>query len=249
MQLILDQWIDLGQRPCSLVVVMEISTAFANPPMDSLWAWYKADAQSFSNGAVADPIVDSGPNGYHLNTHVAGSPIEPHFFTNILNGKPVFKWTATDGSFRNVTSLNSPGFSMSLVTRRTSLNALYSGTTICEPEGSFNYTIRSFDSGASDIRFNALGIGSQVNLIVPLGTWQILTYTYDDTEGIVRFKTNLLSGSGSVGGGGVNLNRPKLQHFLDGEVAEALMYSKKQTDTEVFNTRAYLSSKYNIAIL
>src|SRR5574342_778981 len=101
--LVLDEWLNVGGgKVCNLTAANAFSSQpldesqgpGAPPEQDQVLSWYKADAQSFSDGAFAVPILDSGPNGYHLTDHSnpPGPAQEPHFFTNVLNGLPVFRW-------------------------------------------------------------------------------------------------------------------------------------------------------------
>lgn len=258
--LVLDEWLNVGGgKVCNLTAAKAFSSQpleeaqgpGAPPEQDQIFAWYKADAQSFADGALADPILDSGPNGYHLNTH--GNPPGPLqmplFATNVLNGKPVFKWTTTDIIFRTFTAFNPPGVTYLIVHRRTILNATYSGIYIHPlSTGGFLYGLRDSDSGASNILFQGESASTVVSLTVPLGTWQIVSFSMDDTEGIPRLKTNFLSAEGAAGPGSGSIINTRLQGKNDMQIAEVICYAKKLSDSSLHDARAYLSSKYNIAV-
>jgi hypothetical protein len=247
MNLVLDQWIDLGQRPCSSVEVREISSAFAEPPMDGLFAWYKADAQTYNNDDRVVTMVDSGPNGYNLDGGGSG----PLFKTNVLNGKPVFKYDI----FRTnqvilAPSVNPPGFSSAIVTRRTDFDVISTGRVVSPVSAAGNlYVLRSFDSAPTSIRWEGTAGSTFPTLTVPGGSWQIVTFTYDDTEGIGRLKTNLLSATGAVSVASAGITAVFMQYWGNGEVAEVVDYAKKLSDTELNELRMYLSNKYAITII
>lgn len=254
--LLLDEWLDVGGgRTCNLTAAKAFSSqpisdedqGSATPPMENLWAWYKADAQPYSDGAAVDPVIDSGPNGYHLN--VFGNPPgfhEPKLFTNVLNGKPIFRWGPFgDGVLSNVTSLNSAGYSLVAVVRK--VTRFVGFTVIISPNGTYN--LSTVDAGTSLITFNGAGNGTQATLTVPMNSWQVVSLTFDKTEGIPRLKTNLLSSQGAVGAGGLNLSQPFLQGRSTDEIAEVLMYSVKLADDKLHLARSYLAVKYAIGIL
>jgi hypothetical protein len=263
--LVLDQWFNVGGgKVCNLTATRVFSSQpiqgqgqgpGAPPEQGAIFFWYKADAQSFSNGALANPIIDSGPNGYHLITNSNPPPSsqqDPHFFTNVINGLPVFGWGGPLGAdliFRNITSFNPLGITYLLVHRRTVLNATYSGIYISPAAGATTqYQIRDFDSGSSNVRFQGESASTFVNLTVPLGTWQIVSFSMDDTEGIPRLKTNVLSAAGTAGPGSMNIIQVRLVGKNDMEIAECLGYNKKLSDSSLHDARAYLSAKYAIGI-
>lgn len=250
--LVLDQWFDVGGgKVCNLTAArvfssqpIEEAQGPGAPPADGMFAWYKADAQTYNNNDVTNIIVDSSPNGRNLSGGGAG----PVFKTNVLNGKPVFLYNIfRTSSFTVSPSVNPPGFSTAYVTRRTDFDAIRSGTAI-GAASPIDYRLQSFDSAPSNIRFeNNAGTGAF--LTVPGGTWQIVTHTFDDTEGIARLKTNLLSDSSSAGPASASITSVFLQYWGNGEIAEAVLYAKKLSDTELHDLRAYLSAKYAIAII
>lgn len=249
--IVLDEWLDIpGGQQCNIsaakaigIIPFEGSGQDPVPPTDSLLAWYKADAQPYNDNDRVTSMIDSGPNGFHLDGGGSG----PLLKTNVLNGKPVFRYDIFRTNTISMGPINPPGFTTALVTRRTILNPSFTGQALC-PASPLLYRVLSTDVAPSSMQWTSSGFGSDANITVPLGNWEVITSSFEDAEGIPRLRTNFLRNDGSSVPVSSSINSLFVQYWPDGEIAEVIMYSKKLTLDELFLLRAYLSQKYAISI-
>jgi hypothetical protein len=219
------------------------------PAGPNLVAWYKADAQSFSDGDLVTSIVDSSGNGNDLDTHGNPSPSaqEPHFYANVLNALPVFRFNDIDAIFRHPVSVADTGYTLAIVVKSTATlpYSLLAISSARFEDG--NLSLEMTPSG-SNVVFRGYGYGSAASITVALGTWQIVTLAFDATEGIPRLRTNDDFAQGSASPGGVVLSALQLQGNNGLEIAEVFHYSEKLSDADLSTLRLYLSQKYEIPI-
>lgn len=215
-----------------------------------LFGWYKADAQSFSDGDLARPIIDSSGSGNDLATYGNSDPdfVEPHFDTFVLNAKPVFRFGFTDTIYKTIVpAIAADGYTLAIVVK-SALTAPYNALAIVSQTGSFYAALQAAALVGSNVTFTGFGLTSSCQIVVPLYTWQIITLTLDAAEGIPRLRTNDDFAAGPAAPGVLAVNYTQLQATTGWQIAETLHYLAKLSDSDLATLRLYLSQKYDIPI-
>lgn len=257
---------DTGVADCSAQTEVALIELLGPPP--NSYIWYKADAESFGDGDTAFPLQDW--SGNNLDLTISGNPppfIWPIFETGELNGLPVFFWPGPLGSGNDANSLDtvpfslvdmgfpvtSTGLTMAIVINRQTLNPNFNDIPILGfNHHPFGFPIARVDSelsGSTNTYTFAPTTASSVSLTVALNTWQIVTGTFDFSEGIPRIRTNDLTATGGVTDPEVIVfNQCTLAMAAEGAVAEVLLYNTKLSDDDLAQLRTYLSEKWGIPI-
>ena len=260
--LVLDQWLDVGGgKICNLTAAKVFSSqpiagqgqGDPMPPIDSLYGWYKADGYSYADGAdVTLPVLDFSGQSNHLNASNSLPLNELVFHTNIINGLPVLRVeVSAEDTNRDIPDFGASGYTGAIVIRKRTHNASLPTIDVMGAQG-FGVTLAlRYVSTASQVSYTFRGLGASITtpIVVPLDSWQIITFSMSAAEGIPRLKTNNTETSGPVTAGAVTITAIAIQISSVCDVAEALNYSKKLSDSELHDLRAYLSVKYGIAII
>jgi hypothetical protein len=249
------QIIDDAFADCSVVsntATVTIS-APATPPEDTLFVWYKADAQPYADGVLALPIIDSSGNGVDIIN--SGNPPpneEPYLETNIKNSLPALLWNAANtvdtGAVPGGVLPIFTGFTLAVVFNRTFYDA--SGPTvpvfIINGGVSTQAVLRSTTHADNTNTLRATGITSFAEVDVPVNTWQVVTFTFDFVEGIPRIRSNDLTDEGTADPGVITADFLTMQYTDVNYFAEALLYYEKLSESDLTRLRAYLAAKWDI---
>ncbi len=211
------------------------------PPLDNLWAWYRADSLSLADGATVTVWTDSSGNGRNV-----GNGNTPTFELNEQNGKPGIKLDSGD----NFSLADSPGttvYSVYLVFR---LNAA-TGTETIFSYGSQFGTAFNFQKGVGNRRVNISDSGvSQTDGAATTSTelWSVVKTSAPLTRLWVNgFEETLTNPDGvPLGTPEANLNIGNNTGFnpMAGFVFEILIYNVAHGDVPRLNAQNYLSSKW-----
>jgi hypothetical protein len=225
--------------------------SFSPPSISGMKLWLKADALVLNDGDAVGTWADSSANANDAMQATAAN--KPTFKTNIVNGKPVVRFDGVNDY------LNLP-------------NA-FSGLTAAEvfivlrlandpPAVDTKTGLWTFGSDAQNTHFpytdgvvyDQFGTTARkntgdpttdfaaafrlYNVVSQAGEWTSrinTTQHYTTATNTVGFTTAPLLGYGNVGGG---------NYYLDGDVAEALLYDSVLSGSNRASVENYLNGKY-----
>lgn len=202
---------------------------------------YAADSLSLSDGTGVSTCPDSSTNGRTV-TQVTGSA-QPLFKTNILNGKPVFRFDGVDDYLEraNAVLAGAPATFIAVASADvvTGTGRLFfdNGLLFGRNNAKLLFTTRfvqDYQSSADQFAVN---------------TWAIWAYVFDSSFDCTFHKngTSIETILGSADTGGNNNFRfgsSAGAEFWDGDIAEAWGFSTALNSTELGNMFSYLNDKY-----
>lgn len=228
-------------------------SALSNVPQttSNLVLWLRGDAGLTIDGSnKVSAWSDQSGNGHHALP--ATSTASPTLTMSALNGLPVVQFNSAGGtrlSISNSTLLNpSAGVSVMAVVRRTS------GATVArvlsKTNGSTGYgldfsngtTVRSLINNTSSASTTLAATISGVVAAIYSTTDGNKIYVNGGAPVLATYSTAIVSNTTSVGLGGDAVGGS----YLDGEIAELLVFNKAITDDERKDVEAYLYEKYGV---
>ncbi len=244
------------------------------PPITGMLIWYEADVGSncsggaCSDGSTQDTWADQSGNantGLGNNTQSVGVGTSGTkcgagvYHTNQINGKPAVTFasaTPTCFSFTSGTGTLTASSLFAVVTW-TSACTYASGATSCDITGSNGGGINWKPSSSANHPFFSkacvVDIGTS-SATVSSGTWYQQNLTYDASSGAYSFRVNRSAGgSGTnsqtltgeqtgIGGNGCY----STGEYLEGQIAEFILYNRVLTGGEITTVETYLNGKYGL---
>lgn len=209
-------------------------------PMEDLCLWLKADTGVSVDGSnfVFSWADQSGNGNDVIQTNEA---CQPQFVENVLNGKPVLRFTGSSDFMRRIFSetINQP-ISIYVIFRIVGGGLLY----IIDGINSF-HSIRN-DNGYIQMRTSG---GT-------FGFYEMTTDIFYLSEGIFNgyssklFKNGILKASGITNGNMDGITVGSYYGvdtaFFVGDIAEILLYNSELSDTKRIQVEQYLLSKYRL---
>jgi hypothetical protein len=218
------------------------------------------------DNAVVNQWDDQSGNGNHLTQATVGR--KPVFYKNIVNGKPVVRFDGSNdllaksiSGFRSgdsagtiiavyKTSSNSSQYLFSSADE--SGNAYYGATLVIDANGKVATVQRNNDT--QDYVFGGLGTGGSFHALTLSsngsaytmyldGTLQSLTVSSGSNSGDWFADTSLRDNI-AVGA----LKRDTNSGFMNGDIAEVLVYSRELSAGERQKVERYLANKYSITL-
>ena len=245
------------------IPVYVVSGSFSPAPtplpliVSGLQLWYAARLMSGIDGAAIVPTDFSG-NGRDA-TQATGTK-QPLFKTNIINGKPVFRFDGTD-DFLNVPAIDLTGTNgltlfavVANITSGSDRVIFECSTNINSFTDGFLLYRESGNSMVAALRGNAGASGSNfISTVSVTSAATVVSATYDKSLATNEV-TNWLNGT-SAGTRGANVNntnnfgnrasfigmRAGTTLPLAGDIAEILLYNRVLTTAERQQIEAYLS--------
>ncbi len=219
--------------------------------ISNLITWFKADALSLSdNTPVSSWSPSSGAETAALTASGANRPV---YRTNRVNSLPSVVFTATSSQNMDTGAW---------VTARPVPNTVFFVGKFTTTNGNF-YTGRSgvfcyAGAGAGGTLTTGAGATNEMTSSASLGTtnFNVAGVMYNGTSSAIYLNSRTPTTAGTTGTGaaaslpGLRLgtNSAGTGTFLDGEIAEILVYNRALTSTEITSVVTYLGGKYNIAI-
>ncbi len=233
-----------------------IATSGGGPPAANLQLWLKADAiTGLNDGDRVTTWIDSSGNSRDATQSVAAD--KPTYKTNILNGKPVVRFAASNSEFMNLPDFLT-GFSAGEIFIVVKLNndppAVGDGgiwnfgsdgiaTHYCYIDGvvydEFATTARK-DTGnqtPSLAAWRLYNISSQAN------EWTSRldgTQVFTTATNTVGWTTSPTIGTSTVGA--------TPTYYCDGDIAELLLYSAVLSASDRTAVKTYIAAKYNLTL-
>ncbi|MGK5082856.1 CUB domain-containing protein [Bdellovibrionota bacterium FG-1] len=231
----------------SLYLVMTTDSSVTRPGFKATWSefqissvagqllWLKADSLSLNDGDGVATWTDSSAN--HNDATQGTLDRQPIFKTNIVNGRPVIRFSNTNNTYLGLTT--------QLTTVRTAfIVTKYSGAAL-------NYLFLLGDSGAYHFHGaagNGLFSSDYASASVLNGSGYI-NGTATSVASMTRptsFATITLAMTGSTTVGYIAQDRNMNDRSWDGDIAEIILYSTAVSDSDRILIEAYLRSKYSL---
>ena len=253
----------------SLVVVLALGGAARatvvlpsgdpDPAHSTLKLWMSADTGVFSDAGTT-PAVNGGTVLQWDNRATAvgaGSDAtsgnSPTYHTSGIGGLPVVRFNGTNQYFNGTVTVGGPK-TFFLVTDASASGTCCSGGIGTRSSGSSNWNGLHVAKNGADTRFFADRSGS--------GLWGTTAITNTPTIGVLTYETTgttiYLNGPVVDGSNASNFQSAGSQYqiatrnnehsrYLNGDIAELLVYNEVLTPDEINEVGYYLSDKYSIA--
>jgi hypothetical protein len=246
---------------CALVVFLFVSVTaavLAQVPTSDLTLWI--DASSITGLSDGNPVAtwsNKSPNlALHLSQGTAAS--QPTYKTGILNGLPVVRFDGindvlTSGAMTNFIGSQASEYTMfSVFDARlinTDVTPIYNNDAIISDSSGFaGQYLKGLTANAYNWDGNADSIGTPIQT----NTWYVLRSGLGSGSLFVHANNQPLQSTAS-GANTLNVATHTLRlgarsAFLDGDIAEVLIYKRALTLEERNQVAGYLADKYAISI-
>ena len=228
----------------------------------SLQMWLRADSGLTFSGTGSLVAAWEDQSGNDNNAGQLNPANSPLWQDEQINGSPalVFDGTSDYLSVVDAAALKPTTISIFVVSKRTGGNNGANFVTKADASGTWNYNrgygIKMMGSGSSIGLFVGTATNSTTSVSTSLtsGTFSILSGRYDKQQ--VRFSVNggtpvTSTATTSIVNSGTTLfigGRSDAAHYLEGSIAEILLFARGLTDTETREVEAYLHNKYGIGV-
>lgn len=235
----------------------------------NLFLWHKADGSLFVDSARTTPVTadadavgswsDESGSGLHLVQ--TGGNNRPKYKTNIVNGEPVVRFdydavTPTDSDFLDYPNNSFDALTAAEIFVVKAQKADPAPTQDQSGLWSFGSAGASAHPYTDGIVYENFGSSAQHtvgNMATALTTWHLFNFITTATE----FTANLngaqafTTGTNTVAWAASPLrigNTSALASYMDGDIAEIVMYSAKISAGDRTGIKAYFAAKYGITI-
>src|SRR5262245_2500324 len=254
-----ESWADSALKPRDgLVVWLDAGRQEA--------AWQQRGRQPLVNGARIDAVYDASGNGNHFVQPIQDA--QPRFVSS--NNRSVIRFDGKDDAL-TLTRLTKPldAFTVFLVAAPKSnagfFRAFLSGNEIGKNDYMTGFNVDMGGGASADfgvLNIEGRSFGGMRNLMrsaLPLGEFQTIEVTSQvGRNGVKLFVNGQPAGQRNREAGAVNVEQltlgarcysnspdaPSLSGFLDGDVAELLIYDRLLSESETNAVREYLSKKH-----
>lgn len=215
------------------------------PPRPGLLLWLRADADVTSSGGLVSRWLDQSGNGLVASMSVAAR--QPSFVGGALNGLPVIRFSGAQ-SLGLSTFVSPTQFTVLVVGKNSNTAETFS--MILGPGGNAPNNQIRWENGSQ-----ALFVGTGNNLPVITSNvgntraYHTLSATYDGSTMNVYYNGAAMSSNNFTTTGPFTLAQIGAwysTYFMNGDVAEILMYDHALSGADLSAATAYLRSKYNL---
>lgn len=220
------------------------ASGFSPASISGLKVWLKADAINQTDGSAVSSWPDSSGNANNA-TQATGTN-QPIFKTAILNGRPIVRFDGTNDNLKTAAFASPLSVSTIFVVAKMStadqIQYFYDGITTTNRNALLRYDAANggqLDQFAGTEVFGAFVKGSFVVLSSVFNGASSATYNNGASIISGNVGTQTLTGL-SVGADRINVA------FLNGDIAEILVYDSALSSTDRAKARTYLSQKYAI---
>ena len=254
-----------------LVALEPLRTAFSPTDLGDTQLWFAADhITDVGNGGVVTSWFDGSGHG-----RTATSANSPTYIANVVNGMPVVRLNGTNqyftiSDFAFSSSATPAGLSVFVVAKYDAIppaayepiinhfdvsaqrawsigvkhttGRLRGKISADGGDGNFlNYQSGSAAGATGDFFIGAMVFGSSALSLYTNGVLENPTKTDDGTVATIHNSTADLTIGCELNGGSVIANS-----YMDGDIAELIVYDRELSADERLRVEAYLSNKYNI---
>lgn len=226
-------------------VALRRGSGSSTPPSTGLLLWLRADAGVTSSGGLVSRWLDQSGNGFVASMSVVAR--QPSFVGGALNGLPVLRFSGAQSL--GLSPFVSPTRFTVLVVGKNS-NTAETFSMILGPGGNAPNNQLRWENGSQ-----ALFVGTGNNLPVITSNvgntraYHTLSATYDGSTMNVYYNGAARSSSNFTTTGPWTLAQIGAwysTYFMNGDVAEILMYDHALSAADLSAATAYLRSKYNL---
>ncbi len=241
------------------------ASTFVPSDVSGMTLWLSADSNVFTDTARTTPATNDGDTiggwgdqsgvAHHFSQSTSGS--RPTLKLNIQNSKPVIRFDGTDDLMTNSaqvgTFIVNTAYTYFIVWKATAINTNGATTDqndsiICDTGGYFGMFLKSAPTqwvynwdGTSDSATTSIATGS---FMVSMGRHETGNL-YSSVNG--GSETSTASGNTQVTTGTMKIGNDRLgSNFLDGDIAEMIVYNVAVSTTNISNVITYLRTKYGI---
>ncbi len=238
-------------------------STFVPSDVSGMTLWMSADSGVYTDTGRTTPATTDGDLiagwgdqsgvGHHFVQSSSGA--RPTLKLNIQNGKPVLRFDGTTDLMTNAAQLGTfianTAYTYFIVWKATAINTNgattdQNDTIICDTGGYFGIFLKSAPTqfvynwdGTSDSATTNIATGS---FMVSMGRHESGNL-YSSVNG--GTETSSASGNTQVTTGTMKLGNDRLgSNFLDGDIAEIIVYNVAVSTTNISNVTTYLRSKY-----
>ena len=218
--------------------------------------WLAGDQiTGLSDGDPVGTWSDASGNGNNATQAVAAA--KPVYKVNILNGKPVVRFAGVDDTLAmtDFIDLGTADHTLFIVATKTTEDGVFStGFLEQQSDSTHRYVIWQVRlTPWTQNYYHNTGIGA--GFAGSLGTFRVRTFRRNGTTS--EHFANGGAGQSAVaadfvasGGGGINLGRTggTLGAYVQGDMAEIILYNRALSNAEINRVNAYLSRKYGITV-
>jgi Concanavalin A-like lectin/glucanases superfamily len=222
---------------------LNITTGGSLPAAAHLWL--RSDTGVTAAGGRVSRWLDQSGNGRHASMATAAR--QPFFVSGALNGQPVLRFTGAESMYLDIFAQPTT-FSIFIVGKNS--NPSESFSMILGPGGNSPNNQLRWENGSQ-----ALFVGTGNNLPVitsPIGNTRVyhaLSARYNGSSMTVFRDGNTVSTHTFVTSGPWTLASVGSYYssfFMQGDLAEVLIYDRVLSETERLSVNAYLRGKYNL---
>lgn len=252
----------ISLRNVAFLGVPRASSATLDTVATGLEAWYAADQLTGLSDGSAVTTWDDAKNAHDVTQ--SNASFRPVYKTNIVNGRPVVRFTAASSHRLTGSDAGMPTgaltfiavVNMTTVTLNTDRGIIGYGTN---SSGSLATVGCARNNGYGDL--NNRHWFSQFGDAAPVGTvggdsankWTVFVINRSGTSyrawsNTKAVRTRTMTTNTTLGGTLVIGSFIALANFFDGDIAELGVYSRQLTDTEVGAAIDLMVAKYNITL-
>jgi hypothetical protein len=228
----------------------KVWSSFNPISLGGLVTWLDASQLALANGAAVSPWTDMSGNGNHGT--IIGTPA-PVLKTNMLNGKPVVRFTISEGRVRRAWPYPIYDWTVIYIVRLWGANVGRAFSVQYPPS---NLLVGFHSSNADTFYDNGTFLGgvSWASYITDLGRpWRMYTGDSKNTVGTRFFINGTLIGSaggtgGFTNGWGMSGYDPTLTpETCDIDVPELLLYDHRLVDADRIAAQNYMATKWGLS--
>lgn len=219
----------------------------ATPPVSGMQIWYRGDSLTCTGGCTGTNAVtvllDKSSNANNANIGIAG-----HFVANALNGKPGVLFDGTTSAYA-FTAINIESASTVFVVAALTSAANANNTVIAGVANSLQY---SLGVGSKEQTLTKTNVASLASGTAASDTsYHQMNYTYDGTT--LNFRLGRASDGSTAPATAITAtetilgeNPANSSNFLNGTLAELIVYNRVLTGPEITTVETYLNTRYGI---
>lgn len=217
----------------------------AEVPTTGLKLWLRADQGVVSSGAQVSSWQDQSGNANHATMATASR--QPSLITGALNGKPVLRFYGDDSLLLSA-PVQPTSFTIFVVGKNNKATESYS--MILGPGGSWPNNQLRWENGSQ-----ALFVGTGNNLPVTVSNigntrlYHLLSAGYNGSSMEVHRDGNFVSSHSFVTSGPWTLAQVGAwysSYFMQGDLAEIMVYDQALSSTDRISVESYLEGKYGL---
>ncbi|HSH93314.1 MAG TPA: chitobiase/beta-hexosaminidase C-terminal domain-containing protein [Roseimicrobium sp.] len=235
------------------IITIDTTTSYVN--RSGLQLWLKADALSQAGGTAVSAWADQSGNGNDVAQATGAN--QPTYQTGVINGQPVVRFNGTTQSMASTVAIKPANITIMAVYRPTAAGS--TPTVIGQAYNAGATTGWGLRAGSAanltpyaDLNISGTATTTSSATVTTVNTSYLLATTYDSVArkiylgGVLKASTAV---SGSLAYGTVasfTVGNNLGTNYLNGDIAEVLVYNRALSDGERQDVEAYAYAKYAV---